>query len=183
MDSCWGIIVYKSVISNGKRIDLTIIPEGIADTFKTAFNGITAYTQNNSGEKIYVDKNIILYQYKTQIFPELQISKYKNIKIDIEKINGKKCFTIEYDIKLSSTSSMPYKYYYDIESGLLIAKKEGAWLFSGFTFFYDYREVNGIYFPFKKIIYSFDSKNTSYKELITTEIKLNDASITDADFE
>ena len=84
-------------------------------------------------------------------FPELDYSKpgYKlSLAPDMENIDGKDAYVIS----ITSPSGISSKEYFDAATGLKIHKETTAGDASGSISFADYKEVNGIMFPFSETI-------------------------------
>ena len=170
---------HKSITAYGK-----FTRNGMYDghSSKFAFNGSTGYNEFDGKKLGNFDDETILLNKKNQPFAILKLHQNPNIKLgEMEVFKGKECYTIieEYEFKKMSFVT---KHYFDIVSGLWIGDETQTtgnnYNSTSYLYFDDYREVDGILFPFVQVGVSGNNSNT-YR---TKEIKLNEP-LTDKDFE
>jgi zinc protease len=131
------------------------------------------YMEQQGQRKEYDAAKLAEEKAEAQPFPELALSSKAGVTLlPIQNIEGKEA----YAIKDGKTT-----YYFDITSGLKIAANKvveaNGQTISQTVNYDNYKEVNGIKFPFKTTM------NVGFNiELTTTEIKVNEG-VTDADFQ
>jgi len=106
------------------------------------YDGVKAYMTSMKGTEEIKDKD--LESIKIQAVSNIELSYAKNNihtkLVGIETVNGKEAYNIE----LTMPSGAKSTDYYDVETGLRIRSIEEQ----GTTDFADYKDVNGIKFPF-----------------------------------
>jgi hypothetical protein len=150
-------IVAAKIVVNGN--DVSVIAMG---------NDVPVNDTN--AKKAYAEEGII--------FPELNFfdANYKTELTGIINIDGNDA----YEVKVTSPTGSTYTYYYDVNSGLRVKQISNPATGTNATVtisFSDYRDVNGIKFPYHQNVeqgpYNFD--------LVTKTITIN-SGLTDADF-
>ena len=138
---------------------------------KSSFDGETGYTEGQGQRKAMDDKQIDRAKAVKGIFEELY---YSEDEIELMSINSID-FKDAYKVKITEGEKISYRYY-GVDSGLLLSVEEqddNNNIVS--TNYSDYRDVNGIKFPFSTEIPS------QKLELNITEILINEE-LKDSDF-
>ena len=141
---------------------------------KQVFNKESGYVVMQGQRKEMDEAELKKVREESAPFPELGYLNGGVVLDGIEDINGKKA----YKIKISEEKTL----YYDVESGLKIQEVTKAEMMgqqmTSTTTFSDYREVQGIKFPFSIA----QTVGPQSFEFIVSEIKVNEG-VSDADFE
>ena len=138
---------------------------------KSSFDGETGYTEGQGQRKAMDEKQIDRAKAVKGIFEELY---YSEDEIELMSINSID-FKDAYKVKITEGEKISYRYY-GVDSGLLLSVEEqddNNNIVS--TNYSDYRDVNGIKFPFSTEIPS------QKLELNITEILINEE-LKDSDF-
>ena len=138
---------------------------------KSSFDGETGYIEQQGQRKAMDEKEIDKAKAVKGIFEELY---YSEDEIELMSINSID-FKDAYKVKITEGEKISYRYY-SVDSGLLLSVEEqddNNNIVS--TNYSDYRDVNGIKFPFNTEIPS------QKLELNITEILINEE-LKDSDF-
>jgi len=146
---------YKSIISAENY------------SYITVYDGINAYAKQN-GEKISVPKKTKEGIKNLSLWPELNYFEDSNdiaLK-SIEKVNNEDCYILE----ITTSAGVKYSDYFSIESGLklrTLGVARGGYV--GTTDYLDYREVDGLLFPYE----TKTTMGSSAYSVNVTSIKVN----------
>ncbi|WP_208328339.1 insulinase family protein [Flavobacterium poyangense] len=139
---------------------------------KQVVNENGAYVEQQGQRKKLEGDDLIEMKASATPFEELRLSKRTDLKIDgIEAINGHDAYTIK-DGKTV--------YYYDVKSGLKVAKlkvkEQSGQSTTQTTYFNDYKDIKGIKVPFNIV------QNAGFElDIKMSDIKINEG-VSDADF-
>ncbi|AWH85591.1 hypothetical protein HYN59_10935 [Flavobacterium album] len=161
---------YSTVTMDGKVIMTTLI------------NSEGAFTIDENGKRKKMDK-ATAEAYKAnnkKIYDACTIPLQNGAKLEgITTINSEEVYGLSF-IEPVSGASMTY--YYSVKSGLITAVstvvKAGGMTMHSTNSFSDYRNVNGVLFPFKMAM----KMDSGSSEMTYTEIKFNEG-VTDAEFQ
>lgn len=141
-------IEMTNITSNGKLLITTSMGGNVIQ--KQVFDGQKG-NMSAMGQKMDVDEGMLKTMKEEAIlFPELRFTElgYKTELLGAEDVEGKSC----YKVKIITPSGIEKVQYYDMESGLLIKSLSTQKLDTGdltvTTVVSDYRDVNGITYPF-----------------------------------
>ncbi len=160
----------KKTSKNQFMQDVTMMGNSMS---KQVLNGSSGYLVIQGQRKEMDEVELEKTKGEASIFPELNYLNAGATLEGIEDVNGKKA----YKVKVSNEKTA----YYDLETGqkiqeVLLVENMGQ-QFTSITNFSNYKEVNGVLFPFS-IKQSVGPQNF---EFIVTEIKINEG-VSDADF-
>ncbi|PWB25102.1 peptidase M16 [Flavobacterium sp. HTF] len=156
--------------SKGKM--LVSLNMGSMPLMKQVVNDKGAYIEQQGQRKNLEGDDLAEMKASAAPFEELRLSKRTDLKINgIEPINGKDA----YSIKDGKTV-----YYYDVKSGLKVAKlkvkEQSGQSTTQTTYFNDYKEVKGVKVPFNIV------QNAGFElDIKMSEIKINEG-VSDVDF-
>lgn len=156
--------------SKGKM--LVSLNMGTMAIMKQVVNDKGAYIEQQGQRKNLEGDDLAEMKASAAPFEELRLSKRTDLKVDgIESINGNDA----YSIKDGKTI-----YYYDVKSGLKVAKiktkEQSGQSTTQTTYFNDYRDVKGVKVPFNIV------QNAGFElDIKMSEIKINE-DVSDADF-
>lgn len=145
---------------------------GSMPLMKQVVNDKGAYIEQQGQRKNLEGDDLAEMKASAAPFEELRLSKRTDLKITgIEQINGKDA----YSIKDGKTV-----YYYDVKSGLKVAKlkvkEQSGQSTTQTTYFNDYKDVKGVKVPFNIV------QNAGFElDIKMSEIKINEG-VSDADF-
>lgn len=145
---------------------------GSMPLMKQVVNANGAYVEQQGQRKNLEGDDLAEMKASATPFEELRLSKRTDLKVDgIESINGQE----SYAIKDGKTV-----YYYDVKSGLKVAKlkvkEQSGQSTTQTTYFNDYKEVKGIKVPFNII------QNAGFElDIKMSDIKINEG-VSEADF-
>ncbi|MCD0463879.1 pitrilysin family protein [Flavobacterium sp. ENC] len=156
--------------SNGKM--MVSLNMGSMPLMKQVVNEKGAYVEQQGQRKNLEGDDLAEMKASATPFEELRLSKRTDLKVDaIEPINGHDA----YSIKDGKTV-----YYYDVQSGLKVAKlkvkEQSGQSTTQTTYFNDYKEVKGVKVPFNII------QNAGFElDIKMSDIKINEG-VSAADF-
>lgn len=156
--------------SNGKM--MVSLNMGSMPLMKQVVNEKGAYVEQQGQRKNLEGDDLAEMKASATPFEELRLSKRTDLKVDaIESINGHDA----YSIKDGKTV-----YYYDVQSGLKVAKlkvkEQSGQSTTQTTYFNDYKEVKGVKVPFNII------QNAGFElDIKMSDIKINEG-VSEADF-
>ena len=142
---------------------------------KQVLNGDGGYMVAQGQRKDLSEEEVIKIKEESTLFPELNYANLDGISLEgMEMVGDKNTYKLKVNDKKSA--------FYDVETGLKlqevnIAEMQGQQMTSTSNY-ENYREVDGILFPFK-LIQTIGPQNF---EFIVSEIKINDG-VSDVDFE
>ncbi|MBP1224289.1 M16 family metallopeptidase [Flavobacterium sp. 1355] len=145
---------------------------GTMPLMKQVVNDKGAYIEQQGQRKNLEGDDLAEMKASAAPFEELRLSKRTDLKISgIEPINGKDA----YSIKDGKTV-----YYYDVKSGLKVAKlkvkEQSGQSTTQTTYFNDYKDVKGVKVPFNIV------QNAGFElDIKMSEIKINEG-VSDSDF-
>jgi zinc protease len=145
---------------------------GSMPLMKQVVNEKGAYVEQQGQRKNLEGDDLAEMKASATPFEELRLSKRTDLKVDaIEPINGHDA----YSIKDGKTV-----YYYDVQSGLKVAKlkvkEQSGQSTTQTTYFNDYKEVKGVKVPFNII------QNAGFElDIKMSDIKINEG-VSAADF-
>lgn len=145
---------------------------GTMPLMKQVVNDKGAYIEQQGQRKNLEGDDLAEMKASAAPFEELRLSKRTDLKINgIEPINGKDA----YSIKDGKTV-----YYYDVKSGLKVAKvkvkEQSGQSTTQTTYFNDYKDVKGVKVPFNIV------QNAGFElDIKMSEIKINEG-VSDSDF-
>lgn len=158
---------YSSVVTNGKAVMATLVNnEGI-------------FTIDQNGKRTKVDSITTNAHIYTNLYDASAFPLKNGAVLDgVTNFDNQEAHSVSFTIK---ASGVLMTYYYSVKTGLALgyatlAGTAGT-MEKSVTRFSDYRNINGVLFPFKLIT---ESGNTT-SEIIYTEVKFNQG-VTDADF-
>lgn len=171
-------VVSKIMAPNKQYAEISA--EGMGLLQKIVFNGEAGF-QEAQGQKVSFEGEQLAEQVNDRpIFPELYFTKegYKLSVEGVEEIEGQQA----YKLKVTSPAGKDAYRYYAKDSGLLL-QTESSLSMQGMTInqvsvYNDYKEVNGLKFPFTTIQTVGPQKITAK----VTEIMINKG-VTEADFQ
>jgi len=162
---------YTTVSSNGKNIMTSLI------------NSEGAFTITEKGKRKKMDKSMAeaMRVGTRRLYETCTMPLQNGAKLDgITTINNEDAYSLTFT---EPASGNPMTYYYSVKTGLLTASFMEARAvgirIKSTNYFFDYRDVNGVLFPFKmKTVTDKDSSG----EMIYNEVKFNEG-VTDMDFQ
>jgi hypothetical protein len=162
---------YTNVSSGGKNIMTSLI------------NSEGAFTITEKGKRKKMDNSMAkaMRSGTRRLYETCRMPLQNSPKLDgITTINNEEAYSITFT---EPASEQPMTYYYSVKTGLLIASfmeaRAAMMRIKSTNYFSDYRDVNGVLFPFKmKTVTDKDSS----AEMIYNEVKFNEG-VTDADFQ
>lgn len=163
------VLTSKSALPNKSSNVVSVMGQVFQ---KSVFDGEKGYTEARGQRKDMAGKELETARAKTSLFEDLGYTDGKLLRV--EPINGKKAIVLQH---------MDKEIFYDLNSGLKIKEVKTVKLANGKemkmpTMFSDYKEVNGVKFPYK-----IDQKNGPMMlNFVVKEIKVNEG-VTDKDFE
>jgi hypothetical protein len=171
----------RSIVGYSKFMSVTNYSTGTPSS-KTLFNGVRGYSESNNKKTEISSENFATYK-EMQPINILMLQQNPNVKLLQELVifgSGNPCYVLREESK-TGTNSYVKTHYFDSVTGLetgveyLVTSPNNSTNLI-YTFYEDYREVDGILFSFKQRNISNYKKYNSYgafrKE--TTEIKIND---------
>jgi predicted Zn-dependent peptidase len=157
---------------NSKGKMMVSLNMGTMPLMKQVVNDKGAYIEQQGQRKNLEGDDLAEMKASAAPFEELRLSKRTDLKISgIEPINGKDA----YSIKDGKTV-----YYYDVKSGLKVAKlkvkEQSGQSTTQTTYFNDYKDVKGVKVPFNIV------QNAGFElDIKMSEIKINEG-VSDSDF-
>ena len=145
------ITTVKQKSPNMMMTDVSMV--GMGSVFKQAFDGETGYMSQQGQKRDMPADMIAEMKARKGLFPELDYSDSKLTLKGIEPVNGKDAYAVE----IEKSSGEKVTNYYDVTSGLKVKKAETAKGPGGQevvqeTTYGDYKEVDGIKFPYEMIV-------------------------------
>ncbi|WP_159946797.1 M16 family metallopeptidase [Polaribacter septentrionalilitoris] len=163
------VLTSKSALPNKSSQVVSVMGQVFQ---KSVFDGKKGYTEARGQRKDMAGKELETARAKTSLFEDLGYTDGKLLRV--EPIDGKKAIVLQH---------MDKEIFYDLNSGLKIKEVKTVKLANGKemkmpTIFSDYKEVNGVKFPYK-----IDQKNGPMMlNFVVKELKINEG-VTDKDFE
>ncbi|WP_298519640.1 pitrilysin family protein [uncultured Kordia sp.] len=170
-------MMMKQKSPNMLAVDMSIA--GMGSVFKQAFDSESGYMEQQ-GQRMDMPKDMLDgLKAKKGLFPELHYSDSKLRLVGIESVEGKDAYVVE----VESADGDKVKNYYDVASGLKVKKAETAKGPGGQesvqeTGYGDYKDVDGVKFPYKMVLPMMGQK----VEFTTVNAKIN-APLTKKDFQ
>ncbi len=178
----------KTIITFGKYSSVGVF-EGKSS--KIIFDGIKGYIEYD-GRIMPMDEMAVLSHKKSQPFCILELKSRQDLTLGtIETVEQKDYVTIIKPLELINGMTISTKFYFEMDNGLYFGTatsiSSNNTTSVSYNFNFDYKEVNGIKFPFTRTsTYRNNSSarltyNNSFTKTITTQIKINEP-LTDNDF-
>ena len=174
--------VSKKIWAYNKSVSFRM-KEGEKPQHRFVANNGKGYVEMD-GVRNILDKDAIplFFGKNIQPFSILKLKQSQDLKLgEMVILNGKECYTIIENVSFKAykiTSYKTFKYYFDSVSGLWIGTEESDGTNKSYTYYDDYREVEGILFPFTETFNNLGGTNT----MGYSSIKINEP-LTDKDFE
>ncbi len=170
------ITTLKQKSPNMMMTDVSVA--GMGSVFKQAFDGEKGYMAQQGQKRDMPAEMLAEMKAKKGLFAELDYDPSKLKLTGIESVDGKDAYVVVVTADTGKTTN-----YYDVASGLKVKKSETAKGPGGQevvqeTTYGDYKDVDGIKFPYKMVAPAAGQKI----EFSTISVKVN-APLTKADFE
>lgn len=170
------ITTIKQKTPNMMMTDVSMV--GMGSVFKQAFDGEKGYMSQMGSKQDMPAEMLTEMKAKKGLFPELEYDSSKLELISIESVEGKDAYVL-----VITTDSGKTTNYYDVASGLKVKKSEvakgsGGQEVSQETSYSNYKEVDGIKFPYEMVVPMAGQKI----EFKTIDVRVN-VPLTKADFE
>lgn len=145
------ITTLKQKSPNMMMTDVSMV--GMGSVFKQAFDGEKGYMSQQGQKRDMPAEMIDEMKARKGLFPELNYSDSKLTLKGIESVEGKDAYVVE----VEKSSGEKVTNYYDTTSGLKVKKAETAKGPGGQevvqeTTYGDYKEVDGIKFPYEMVV-------------------------------
>lgn len=161
---------YSNVSTDGKSIMTTLI------------NSEGAFTINEKGKRKKMDKATAeaFRESNRSIYDSCMFPVQKGAKLDgITTFNNEDVYSVSFTIPESGAAM---SYYYSVKSGLILGTSmvmnAGGMAYKSTNQFSDYRNVNGVLFPFKMTV----TADNMTSEMIYNEVKFNEG-VSDVEFQ
>ncbi|WP_430411460.1 M16 family metallopeptidase [Kordia sp.] len=171
------ITTLKQKSPNMMMTDVSMV--GMGSVFKQAFDGEKGYMSQQGNKREMPAEMLAEMKSRKGLFPELNYTDSKLTLTGIESVEGKDAYVVV----VENAAGKKVTNYYSVASGLKVKKSEtakgpGGQEVAQETTYGDYREVDGIKFPYEMVVPMAGQKI----EFATISVKVN-APLTKADFE